>query len=335
MGCENYRQYDSRWAAKSYAGENMAAAGCGPTAVANVVHQLPSTVAGWLTTHGYACYKKGTMWYGITDALNAYGYGGQQLNGSSLYGTTGSSAEHTWKNAMATGTCYGILLMGPGVFTGGGHYITITQYDGSRCYVHDPASAARDGWHPWSDFAGCVKVFYLADKKDCSDTKSGTTIAFQKATASNQYCFSLSQIDVGAAGVYVLLLQEILTARGYDTGGLDRSYGKKTEAAVLAYQKTRGCLANDGSCGMATWADLLALPKASGAFVVKQVKAGDRSVEVLLLQEILKARGYYAGGLDWNFGPQTSAALKKYQTERGLKIDGVAGPQTWRDLIAL
>lgn len=335
MGCENYKQYDSRWASKGYAGENIAAAGCGCTAVANVVHQLPSTIADWLTAHGYASNGHGTMWYGITDALKAYGYNGQQLNGSNLYGNSGSSAQRTWIRAMASGSYYGILLMGPGVFTSGGHYITIVATDGSgNYYVHDPASAARDGWHAWSDFNGCVKVFYLADKKDCSDT----TTAAQKTsttTSSNAYNFSLSQIDVGATGVQVLLLEEILTARGYDTGGLDCKYGSKVESSVRSYQKSRGCLAVDGSCGLATWSDLLALPKENGKFVLNQVKIGDNGVEVLLLEEILSARGYYKGALDWSFGNLLTTALKKYQKDRGLSADGIAGPKTWKDLIAL
>lgn len=328
MACENYRQYDSRWASKRYAGDTMAGSGCGPTAVANIVHQLPTTVADYIESIGGTVPGSGTIWSCIDTALDHYGYNGQQLNGGSLYGTRGSSAEQRWKSAMLTGKYYAILLMGPGVFTRSGHYITITQYDGSRCYVHDPASAARDGWHPWSNFAGCVKVFYLADRKDSAG--SGT-----EETSVNTYSFGLEQIDLGSVGIYVLLAQEILTARGYNTGGLDRSFGPLMETAVRNYQESRGFLAVDGSLGQATWADLLALPKRNGMYVVKQIKAGDNGVEVLLLQEILKARDYYAGALDWNFGPQTEAALRQYQADRSLKLDGVAGPETWKDLIAL
>lgn len=330
MGCENYRQYDSRWASKRYAGDTMAGSGCGPTAVANIVHQLPTTVADYIEGIGGTVPGSGTIWSFIDTALDHYGYNGQQLNGGSLYGTRGSSTEQRWKNAMLTGKYYAILLMGPGVFTRGGHYITITQYDGNRCYVHDPASAARDGWHPWSDFAGCVKVFYLADKKDATGGKT------EPAEASeNTYSFGLEQIDLGSVGIYVLLAQEILLPRGFYKGTLDRSFGPLMEAAVRNYQESRGFLAVDGSLGAATWADLLALPKRNGLYVLKQVKTGDQGVEVLLLQEILKARGYYEGGLDWSFGPQTEAALRQYQAERSLKLDGVAGPEIWKDLIAL
>ena len=48
---------------------------------------------------------------------------------------------------------------------------------------------------------------------------------------------------MGSVGIYVLLGQEILIPRGYNTGGLDRSYGPLMEAAVRAYQKSRGFLA--------------------------------------------------------------------------------------------
>ena len=57
-----------------------------------------------------------------------------------------------------------------------------------------------------------------------------------------------------------------------------------------------------------------------------------------MLQEILKARGYYNGALDKSFGPETQAALIAYQTDRqggAGEVDGVAGPKCWADMIAL
>ena len=34
---ENYKQADSRWGYLPYAGQDIAAAGCGPTAVADII----------------------------------------------------------------------------------------------------------------------------------------------------------------------------------------------------------------------------------------------------------------------------------------------------------
>jgi len=46
------------------------------------------------------------------------------------------------------------------------------------------------------------------------------------------------------------------------------------------------------------------------------------------IQERLIALGYEPGKVDGIQGPKTTAAIKKFQTDRGLKVDGVAGPIT-------
>lgn len=73
-------------------------------------------------------------------------------------------------------------------------------------------------------------------------------------------------------------------------------------------------------------------------FTCKTVQNGSNGLEVLLLQEILKARGYYTGELDRSFGAQTKKAVEKYQKDRkggAGPVDGICGPKTWADLIAL
>lgn len=61
----------------------------------------------------------------------------------------------------------------------------------------------------------------------------------------------------GDKGAYVTLVQTALIQRGYDLSpyGADGDYGKKTEAAVKAFQKVNG-LTQDGICGQKTWAAL-------------------------------------------------------------------------------
>ena len=78
-------------------------------------------------------------------------------------------------------------------------------------------------------------------------------------------------------------------------------------------------------------------------FEPKICKVGDCNTSVLLLEEILKARGYYDGKLDRVFGKQLMNAVNKYQVERmkqGKKLgngkgDGICGQDMWRDLIAI
>lgn len=167
-----------------------------------------------------------------------------------------------------------------------------------------------------------------------SDASTPTT----SVSADTVYSFFPSTVTVGSHGLSVLLLQEILSARGYYSGNLDREAGSGTVSAIQSYQNDRkSVLSVDGSCGESTWNDLLALEKQLGEYVVKQISYGSNCNDVLLLQEILKARGYYTGALDRSFGNGTKDALIRYQTDRKsvLAIDGVCGPNTWRDLIAL
>ena len=77
-------------------------------------------------------------------------------------------------------------------------------------------------------------------------------------------------------------------------------------------------------------------------FEPKTVKAGDKNTSVLLLQEILRARGFKgktgkALKLTWKADANTIYALKAYQESRKevLAVDGVCGPATWKDLIAI
>lgn len=58
------------------------------------------------------------------------------------------------------------------------------------------------------------------------------------------------------SGADVRAVQQALAAAGFDPGGIDGSYGPKTEAAVRAYQQAHG-LEVDGIVGPKTWAALM------------------------------------------------------------------------------
>lgn len=58
-----------------------------------------------------------------------------------------------------------------------------------------------------------------------------------------------------------------------------------------------------------------------------KLSIGSSGEEVRKLQNALMSAGYDVGssGADGKFGPSTSAAVKKYQKDMGLSVDGVAG----------
>lgn len=62
---------------------------------------------------------------------------------------------------------------------------------------------------------------------------------------------------------------------------------------------------------------------------------GDKGEDVRAMQALLALRGYPCGvhGTDGSFGPDTQAALKAYQTDRSLTVDGLCGPECWTSLI--
>ena len=62
------------------------------------------------------------------------------------------------------------------------------------------------------------------------------------------------------------------------------------------------------------------------------VRRGDKEHPVVTLQHLLRARGQ-AVAPDGDFGPLTDAAVRAFQREKRLDVDGVVGPDTWRALI--
>jgi peptidoglycan hydrolase-like protein with peptidoglycan-binding domain len=64
------------------------------------------------------------------------------------------------------------------------------------------------------------------------------------------------------------------------------------------------------------------------------VASGARNHPVLTLQHLLRAHGKSVV-VDGIFGPATEAAVRQFQTSRGLAADGVVGPHTWLALIVI
>jgi N-acetylmuramoyl-L-alanine amidase len=62
------------------------------------------------------------------------------------------------------------------------------------------------------------------------------------------------------------------------------------------------------------------------------LRTGDRSNAVRDLQERLTHCGYKVT-IDGVFGDETLAAVRGFQTRRGVRIDGICGPETWGALI--
>ena len=98
---------------------------------------------------------------------------------------------------------------------------------------------------------------------DFSNTKPDASTSVP--AGKSDYTCTPDIVQLGSTGLSVLLLQEILIARGFKGKdgkalSLDRSAGENTIYALKQYQKSRkGALEVDGICGTNTWKDLIAI----------------------------------------------------------------------------
>lgn len=110
---------------------------------------------------------------------------------------------------------------------------------------------------------------------------------------------------------------------------VDGEYGPKTKAAAIKgvqtwlNTETDAGLLVDGVYGPLT---AFALSK------VDALKKGAKGGPVYILQGLLYCRGYDPNGFDGDFGVGTDAAVRKFQTAKGLTVDGEAGPRTFSAL---
>lgn len=65
------------------------------------------------------------------------------------------------------------------------------------------------------------------------------------------------------------------------------------------------------------------------------LEKGSEGEQVKTLQRLLVAMGYSVGsaGVDGDFGSDTLSAVKKYQKDKGLTVDGIVGTNTWNSLL--
>lgn len=66
---------------------------------------------------------------------------------------------------------------------------------------------------------------------------------------------------------------------------------------------------------------------------MSSINKGDKGVGVMLLQGILHKLGYDITDVDGNFGSETSAAVKAFQSDMDLEEDGVVGKNTANAII--
>lgn len=154
------------------------------------------------------------------------------------------------------------------------------------------------------------------------------TIAALQGSSSDRYP------DDGSSSIGTTELQRLLSNRGYYFGPIDGIYGRESQRAVRQFQRANG-LTVDGIAGPQT---IAYLDSANSGYVPTTAPFdGGRDIVyspsyTREVQSRLRALGFYFGSIDSVYGAGTREAVRNFQADNGLVVDGDAGGQTLRAL---
>ena len=185
--------------------------------------------------------------------------------------------------------------------------------------------------------------FWKKSGKVLDDVSMQVSFALHELTTEGQYA-GLWQIlrttdDIWTATDKVCRLYEQPFYCNVDTRF---RYAKELEAEILEAENA----ASPSSTSLGDTSSAVDNDSASMGFELSTLNSElyypyrmiDKSMagtDVAVLQAVLAARGYYTGALDGIFGDALDAAVRKFQMDHDLAVDGVCGPMTWRKILEM
>jgi Transglycosylase SLT domain/Putative peptidoglycan binding domain len=133
----------------------------------------------------------------------------------------------------------------------------------------------------------------------------------------------------GVPAPHVAGAQVALRSHGVYGGPIDGIRGPLTRRAVRTFQRRHG-LRVDGVVGRRTRAELGRLGRP--LFGRRLIRRGMVGWDVSVLQFMLSRRSAGIRGIDGMFGSSTHGAVRRFQSRRGLAVDGLVGPATRKAL---
>ncbi len=135
------------------------------------------------------------------------------------------------------------------------------------------------------------------------------------------------QLTVGDAGPEVDELQQRLVDLGFEVNEPRDRFDEVTRISVEQFQRSRGLDAS-GVCDSATWRALLEAEHQFGSRPLYLASPMLRGDDVATLQLRLGSLGFNAGRVDGIFGPNTQRAVRDFQQNVDLVVDGVCARDT-------
>ena len=344
MNPEIYRQYDDRWGYLPYPGWGayLSDSGCGCLAVYHCAIELEK-YAGSLTVPQcrdymvqYATVDDGTLWSGITQGLEHYGF--------TAHWRESDTMDDIFRELKDSCNC-GVILFakkkaasyGPDgtLWTTIGHYIAFTDYkieNGQHMfYMKDSGPRRHDGWFSFEkSMRGCCKNVWICKSTngqkrynpDDPHPEPTPTPTPTGDTYPGPYPEVKKYLEPGDKGENVIRLQNYLNwytdgAFFKECGGADGVYGKNTLKYVnKMLTDFFGAKEADGLVGPKTIAKMKAYKKSGSPepqptprpdkypgnypVVKKYLEPGDKGENVIRLQQYLD--WYYNGAFSKECG---------------------------------
>ena len=189
--------------------------------------------------------------------------------------------------------------------------------------VRAPSTLIEAGFMTnWTDAKLMLNPIYVIDvaESTCQAVCEFLGVRYVAREVSNY-----PTIRLGSRGNFVRILQYLLNYYGANLS-VDGIFGVGTQREVQEFQR-RNKLTTDGIVGNNTWNKLLNLNPSS-----EVLRRGSESSAVMFLQRLLLSYLYPIESLDGDFGPETERAVRAFQGENGLTVDGVVGRNTWNAL---
>ncbi len=291
---------------------------------------------------------------GIMDAnLQAFLYSGKPLNaaGNPVKIKTLSPAGYATMTSGCTGDAVGELqarLTELGYYTGNINNV----YDANT--IKAVRAFQKKNGLTADGVAGAETQKAIASAAALAAGETPTPTPSPAPTDEPQWEYPGITVKLNTRGDAAKMVQKRLKELGYYRGLVDGVFGRVSVAALKAFQTANG-MEPDGAAALATYQILFSsralpagatptpspVPTATPAptatptaapptpYRYTTLRKGDSGDDVALLQERLIVLYYLEGPADGNFGNKTVKAVRAFQKDNGLKVDGSVGQETW------
>lgn len=184
------------------------------------------------------------------------------------------------------------------------------------------AATARD------DLAQRMTPAQLAQAQDMASRgrQAGKTAAPAAAPATAAATSRSEQIR---------MVQQALNRQGYNAGTEDGKLGKGTRAAIRAFQKDQGMkVTGDLSPALVSRLEASAANQPTSLMPPEQALADGGRLQTYVenVQNELRTHGYYTGPATGQINERTRNAIREYQLDAGLQVNGIVSEDLLNNL---